>query len=439
MAEFTAGTQIMLTNGDKAAVKQQLGAGGQGSVYRVTIGGKDYALKWYHNNVLAEPERFYKNIANNIAKLSPTDISKGSPRDSFLWPLFLTEWKDGSFGYIMNLRPGNYKDFAEFLLARVRFGSIAAVINACLNTVHGFRKLHNDGFSYQDLNDGNFFIDPDTGDVLICDNDNVAPYGTALGIAGKAGYMAPEVVRSMSMPNNFTDRFSLAVILFKIMFMDHPLEGQRTTVPALTEYHDLEFFGKNPVFIYDKTDASNRPVRGVHKNVDKFWALYPEFVKEAFHTSFTKEYMQLDGANKRITGTAWQAIFTQLRDMLIECPCEGETFCDPDKSSSKCIFCGIDIPCPCVLETKKYKVVLFPGKKLCKCHTDRDSDDYVEICGEVIRNKDNLKLWGIRNLKPETWTVTKTDGGTRTLAKGEVMPIMKGMSIDFGKHEGKII
>ena len=30
------------------------------------------------------------------------------------------------------------------------------------------------GYSYQDLNDGNFFINPQSGDVLICDNDNVA-------------------------------------------------------------------------------------------------------------------------------------------------------------------------------------------------------------------------------------------------------------------------
>lgn len=29
---------------------------------------------------------------------------------------------------------------------------------------------------------------------MICDNDNVAPYGENLGIAGKCRYMAPEVV-----------------------------------------------------------------------------------------------------------------------------------------------------------------------------------------------------------------------------------------------------
>ena len=58
-----------------------------------------------------------------------------------------------------------------------------------------FRALHLKGLSYQDLNDGNFFINGETGRVLICDNDNVAPDGdNTTGIRGKARYMAPEVV-----------------------------------------------------------------------------------------------------------------------------------------------------------------------------------------------------------------------------------------------------
>ena len=183
------------------------------------MNGKDYALKWYHNGAIANPKRFYKNLTDNIAK--------GAPTSAFLWPLYLTEPKDGSFGYIMNLREKKYKDFSDFLLVKVRFGSISAAITACLNITNGFRDLHRKGFSYQDLNDGNFFIDPQTGDVLICDNDNVSPFGDNLGIAGKARYMAPEVVRNIKKPNTMTDRFSLAVILFRILFLDHPLEGKQ--------------------------------------------------------------------------------------------------------------------------------------------------------------------------------------------------------------------
>lgn len=40
--------------------------------------------------------------------------------------------------------------------------------------------LHRHGYSYQDLNDGNFFINPESGDVLICDNDNVMPQGVVI-------------------------------------------------------------------------------------------------------------------------------------------------------------------------------------------------------------------------------------------------------------------
>jgi DNA-binding helix-hairpin-helix protein with protein kinase domain len=41
------------------------------------------------------------------------------------------------------------------------------MVNAALNITAGFRALHNKGYSYQDLNDGNFFINPQNGNVLI--------------------------------------------------------------------------------------------------------------------------------------------------------------------------------------------------------------------------------------------------------------------------------
>jgi hypothetical protein len=75
-----------------------------------------------------------------------------------------------------------------------RFSSMEATVNACLNIIIAFRDLHRAGRSYQDLNDGGFVIRLSDGDVMICDCDNVAPDGVSLGIAGKPGYMAPEIV-----------------------------------------------------------------------------------------------------------------------------------------------------------------------------------------------------------------------------------------------------
>ncbi len=428
MTQFRAGAQVPLQNGGSAVVKEKIGEGGQGDVYRVAVNGKPYALKWYHGTALKEPAKFYANLENNIRH--------GAPTSAFLWPLFLTEPYDGEFGYVMNLRPQRYKDFSDFLLTKAKFESISAVVNAALNITNGFRELHRKGFSYQDLNDGNFFIDPATGEVLICDNDNVAPYGESLGIAGKARYMAPEVVRNIERPNIMTDRFSLAVILFRLLFLDHPLEGKKTLVPCLTEEHEQRFYGKSPVFIYDPHDTSHLPVRGVHCNVLKLWPLYPKFIKEKFIKSFSQECMI--GGAPRLTDNDWQIAFTRLRDMIVMCPCGGETFIDIKSDRSKCINCGMEIPTPPLLMSKKYAAVLFPGNKIYRCHIDSDSDDYSEVVGSVIRSKNQPNVWGLRNLSDSVWTAAMTDGSTKTAEHGDVLILSKTEKIDFGNCEGTI-
>ena len=72
------------------------------------------------------------------------------------------------------------------------------MIDAALNMIKAFRILHNAGLFYQDINEGNFAIDPNNGDVKIMDNDNVAPSGKSTGVLGKPRYMAPEIVIGIS-------------------------------------------------------------------------------------------------------------------------------------------------------------------------------------------------------------------------------------------------
>lgn len=168
----------------------------------------------------------------------------------------------------MELRSADYKDFGKFLLAKEHFACVSAMITAAILICSNFRILHNKGYSYQDLNDGNFFINPRNGDVLICDNDNVAPSGVNSGIMGKCRYMAPEIVLGKNLPNAQSDRYSLAVILFLLFFGNHPLEGKQIAeTPCMTEKHEKKFYGSTPIFIYDSTDSSNRPINGIHNNV----------------------------------------------------------------------------------------------------------------------------------------------------------------------------
>jgi hypothetical protein len=146
----------------------------------------------------------------------------------------------------------------------------------------------------------------------------------------------------------------------------------------------------------------------------------------------------MKGKQARVSGSEWQIAFTQLRDMLITCPCGSETFFDPNEDSAICIHCGVKIPRPSVLSVQKYKVVLFPGMKLYSCHTDLDCDDYKQITGEVIRNPDKPQIWGLRNLSPKPWTATVLDGSAKQIANGDVLIIARTKSIAFGNCKATI-
>lgn len=430
MEYFKKNDKVPLRIGGFVTIVDKLGEGGQGVVYKVSMNGKDYALKWYKEKK-CRTQSFYDNIENNIIK--------GAPSNSFLWPIVVTEWRDGSFGYIMDMRPNLYKNFSDFLLARAKFTSLSALLNAVLQITYAFRELHRKGYSYQDLNDGNFFINPQTGDVLICDNDNVAPYGINLGIGGKSRYMAPEVVVGKIKPNDDTDRFSLSVILFLLLFGNHPLEGKFiASIPCLTEEFEKRFYGEEAVFIFDPNNDKNRPVTGIHTNAIKRWPAYPQFIRDEFIFAFSQECLK--NPHNRKPENEWQKVFVKLRDKTVKCSCGAETFIDENIPESICNNCKKKLPKPLFLQTGKYNVALYPEQKIYACHTQAGSDDFKNITGEVIKNKNNSNLWGVRNLSDSSWILTLPDGNIKEIKKNEVVPIFKEVNINFqGGNKGIIV
>ena len=147
------------------------------------------------------------------------------PGTSFLWPQALTVPYGSAFGYIMPLKPANYIELGDFFCIdrnpEAYFRSSTARLNAAIAIADSFSRLHLAGCCYQDINDGNFFADPFTGDILICDNENIVVNGHGHNIAGKPRYMAPEVAAG-ARPSTASDRLSLAVVLYRIFMTDHP-------------------------------------------------------------------------------------------------------------------------------------------------------------------------------------------------------------------------
>ncbi len=427
--ELNAGDRVETLDGKTARVKSRLGGGGQGEVYLVELGGIEKALKWYKPSALGKPAEFYENLRRNL--------EAGPPADAFLWPQHLTKRTGGTFGYIMRVRPPGYEDVSKFLKAKIRFGDDFACVNACLKMVNAFKELHRKGYSYQDINDGNFFIHPVTGDLLVCDNDNVAEYGATFGIAGKPGYVAPEIVLGKHAPDIFTDRFSMAVMLFLLLVLARPFEGKMTTVPCLTERLERQFFGERPVFIFDPDNDENRPVRGVHHNADLLWPTYPQYIQQAFIQTFTAG---LATREERLTDELWEQHLLRLRDEMIPCPqCGWAVAYNVDEPRHICpnAGCGYQFPRLLALRGKRFAFVIYPGAKLyaARLHAGCGID---EPGGEVVQNKSNPQLWGIRNLTGRPWHEVAPDGKQRAIAKNEVARALRGVRISFESGEAVI-
>lgn len=413
MTELSKNSIVSLVGGETATIIKELGRGGQGIVYLVEVCGEKKALKWYLN---APDDKFYRNLDQNIAS--------GAPSDAFLWPEYLTEKQQGSYGYIMKLRPQNYYEFGNFLLAKVSFKSFTAMLSAAMKICDGFMMLHRFGYSYQDLNDGNFFIDPQTGDVLICDNDNVMPQGEKSGIMGKARYMAPEIVAG-GIPDKYSDRFSLSVILFMLFYANHPFEGAKVVAcPCMTEAFEKKFYGSEALFIYDPTDKSNLPVRGIHQNVIRRWPVFPQMLRDAFIEEFSKEKLQ-DPCTRMIEQN-WKKIISSVRDSLVVCQhCAEETFVNVSDSTDKCMNCGKDVDLSKRLVINNRSLPLTQNTYI---YIDEDNTPD----GVVTTDSNGFML--IKNISTETWTVETPSGKIKTVAPNEILPVKEGLKITFRVH-----
>lgn len=437
MGSLNIGDTIKMKYGGEAKVLAELGSGGQGTVYKVSYNGKEYALKWYHKDVFKGKEKaFYNNLENNI--------QKGAPTKDFLWPLGITEVHAGVFGYIMDMRPAGYYGLTEFFVGskkkkQVRFKSFDAIADAAINIIQAFRELHNSGYSYQDINDGNFFINPENGRVLICDNDNVSPFGVNLGILGKQRYMAPEVVTGGD-PDKQSDRFSLALILFRLLFINHPLEGKYSTPPCMTKELERRYYGTAPIFVYDPTNNKNRPVPGTDNNLKKFWPIYPEYIRELFVRAFSREVMLKQ--KPRVIEKEWLDAFFRFKASIVKCPkCGEETFLN-QQGENTCIECKKKFMVPNAMQFNTVTIPLYPGAKLMLWHADSSQNDIKSNLGLVVANPKDKNLFGIKNLSNISWKVNLPNGNQKPLSPGAVVPVTKGFIIECTnnpKDAGKII
>lgn len=407
---------------DDLLIVRGLGGGSQGQVFEVDYAGERLALKWFFPSTIDRD----RSLAIRLSR----SIQATSPSDSFLWPLALlrTAARSGgatasgkpSFGYLMPLRKPNFIGLHEHIGGRVEV-SFRVILTACHQLVDAFHTLHLKGLCYKDISTGNIFFDPENGDIRICDNDNVdIDCQASCGVRGTPGFMAPEVVLGTATPSSFTDLFSLAVLLFRLLTRHDPFRGKaELEFICLDEQALLTLHGLRPVFLFDPEDASNRPDPRHHPAPLLLWSLYPAALQACFLRTFCAGLRE--PRERTMTGEWKQAILAALDSRRLCTHCLQENF--PSGSGSvgdaRCWQCGNSLPSILTLSTPQTSLTATVGNELHRHHLDpMQPDARRSPYGRIVSHPEQPDLIGIENLSEHPWIGQRYNGDTVSIAPG---------------------
>jgi eukaryotic-like serine/threonine-protein kinase len=425
--------QAFVTAGERRGiVAELLGSGGQGDVHKVLIDGVPLALKWYHAACIRADVTLRDRLTRAIAR--------GAPTNAFLWPLDFVEVPgNGSFGYVMPLRPARFAASRDLIAPLPRRLDLPLALRAavCLNLATCFHELHANGFCYQDINFGNVFIDPATGEVLICDNDNVDVDGAEASIYGTRKFMAPEVVRREALPSSRTDLFSMAVLFFYVLHGWHPLDGRRESEARVLHANlEKQLYGTEPLFIFDPSNGENGPVAGLHDPVAERWQSLGEPLRRLFTRSFTTG---LADPRARVLETEWRSALRAAMDAHVACSeCGFEHVVDLRRartaSEEKCQRCSTPLPTPPLLTIGRRAWTLTAGRTLDQAAFGGGSGQ-----GAILEpHPSRPELIGLRNFTGRAWSARLPDGSAHQVESGRAIRIIAGTRFDFGEVSGVV-
>lgn len=414
--------------------EQFISTEGQADVHTAEVGGQPVMLTWIFP-AEATPEK---------RALLETLIQQGPPTASFLWPTTLVESADvPGFGYLTSPRDPRFRTIEDLVKQWVE-PTFHTLTTTLLGIVENFTALHLKGLCHRDLSPRNVFFDPDTADVLFVYADNIVPEGT-VGAPRLLRFAAPELVRGEAAPGVQSDLHTLSALLFYMMMVHHPLEGERVlNVPAFDRATEQRLFGTDPVFIFDPNNDTNRPVPGYQVRVLDYWPLYPQFIRDLCVQAFTTGLRDPYGG--RVRASEWRKALVHLRDTIIYCAqCSAENFYDlaalkaAGGKPGTCWSCHSDLALPPRLRVGDAVVMLNYNTRLYLHHVDPDKAyDFSVPVAEVTRHPTNPNIWGLRNLTLEKWVITLDDGTIKDVEPGRSMTMAPGIKINFGKREGEI-
>ena len=388
-----------------------LGAGTQGQVFAVDVAGEELALKWYLPACIAGDPHLKRRLNDSI-RLS-------APNADFLWPIALLmptpataeliPLAEPGFGYLMRIRPPGYLGAFEHAGGDLQI-TLQNVVKAGFYLADGFYELHLKGLCYKDISMSNLFLEPSSGKILICDNDNVDINGRELGnVLGTPGFMAPEILLRQAKPGAESDLFSLAVLLFRLLTRHDPLKGKlELAIRCLDEPARRRLYGEDPVFIFDPVDTRNRPDPEEHGAALLTWPIYPRRIQTLFEQAFCTGIKR--PSQRPLTGQ-WKSAMARCLDQRVICThCNQEAF--PEHGSkATCWNCGEDLAPATSMELAAGQVAISADNELHGYHFDKlSSESLNQPVAKVVAHPSDPAILGLQNLTSKPWRGERLDG-----------------------------
>ena len=444
------GRRVTSHFGNEYIIGKKMGAGGVAKVFHATKVGdkKEYVFKEY----VTKPElrMTHAAIRKNLITLIKTPILDvhGNKLPHFVPPLDIVNLSSG-FGYIMEkVDTDTYKSVVKIINHYEFYPDAKILCKFCKDFAEFYKTIHLKGWCYKDINEGNIYINPKTGDFWVIDCDNIS-VPSVKTILGTPCYMAPEVYRTET-PDTKSDYFSIAAFFFRLLIGSYPMDGpagekymlqKELTLDAAAPY----IYGTNALFAFHPTDKRNAVYMDT-KNEDyrvqtRKWNALPKQIKKCMIQTFVTA-LPYDKRQLRTNDVQWIQCFEELeKKHLVQCKkCKKFNF----SNRKTCYSCGKDLPIapPPPPTPPKYEVV-FRYARIINGRQEKGEmafDLGATVTGNRLhpdfpaspmlytRYREKEKMYTIRNCSSLTWELAR-DGKTATQSKNAEVQINTGLVI----------
>lgn len=367
-----------------------------------------------------------RTVNYDIYKQMIQFLSESIVVKSILKPSTIMENESG-FGYIRNSIT-NYYPLSEIIENKVKFNKVDTILKCVNNIVEIFRSLEPLPLAMYNFKESDVLVDIDNGNIIMDITQMCCFKGDQVELLDYE-YNAPEVVKDKTFSQSSL-QYTLSVVLFKLFYKSHPLEGNEMIKNSLLAPNKHYYSDKAEYVL--KPNTLNYPVRGVHYNLLGLREAYPRELLENFNDIFIDN---LFNTEKRLDYSDLLNRIAKLKFFVVNCDCGFSGFINQLNKNEEifiCKRCG-KIHGYLYFMKSGLSVPINEDTRIYKSFVDGRHDEYEnDLMGIIISNKINTNLLGIKNTSTLKWNCELANGDLRIINPQETVPLLNGSIIDMG-------